>query len=203
MKFLYFLALQILRFWSMLTGIKYYGRENIEKVEGSAVLLANHCHVFDPIFMGVACRYRQVNFVAKIELFSNKLVAHIMKMLDVIGVDRDNMDLSTMREILGRLKNGKLIGIFPEGTRNNGTDMLPFKQGALVMASKGKATIVPMGIVNAENLFKFWRPRPYVIIGEPYKLPEGRISTEELDVYNQQAAEKVYALWKQPIDKVK
>lgn len=126
-----------------------YGKENIPK-EGPIILCGNHKHTHDQFNVLIVTK-RPVHYMAKDEYFKGK-AACFFKLACCIPVDRSIKDenaKSKAREILNR---GSALGIFPEGTRNKtiGTkdevDLLPFKFGAVSLAKKCNALIVPFGI---------------------------------------------------------
>ena len=113
--------------------------------------------------------------MAKREYFDNKKVAWFFKAAGCISVDRSIHDENAKSAALDVLKEGKAIGLFPEGTRNK-TDkfLLPFKFGAVSMAKKTDATIVPFGITGD---YKFRSKNLTVRFGEPFKV--GDMTLEE------------------------
>lgn len=126
-----------------------YGKENIPE-KGAIILCGNHKHVHDQYNVLMVTK-RPVHYMAKDEYFKGK-TAWFYKLAGCIPVDRtikDENAKSKAREILER---GGALGIFPEGTRNKtiGTpeevDLLPFKFGAVSLAKKCNALIVPFGI---------------------------------------------------------
>jgi len=151
-----------------LRGVKFTGRENLLD-NGAVVVIGNHTHWSDPVYVAVAYKKRQISFMGKVELFKNKIVALLLKKLTVISVDRNANDIKALKSSLAVLKNQQVLGIFPEGTRASSADeeLLEFKNGSVMLALKSKAPIIPIGIVNAENLLRFGKEKPQVHIGEP------------------------------------
>ncbi len=153
--------------FNVLYPVKIIGRENIP--EGGAILVCNHYRAIDPGFVARAY-IDDAFYLAKKELFSNKLMIKILKSYGAIPIDRDNPDIKTMFSILKILKEGHKLVIFPEGTRNkSGTDELqPLKPGSAMFAVKAKCPIVPMMLLKKS---KFLR-KTYLIVGEPFELSE-------------------------------
>ncbi len=127
------------------------GKENIPK-EGPIILCGNHIHTHDQYNVMIVTP-RIVHYMAKDEYFKGKH-AWFYKLAGCISVDRSIHDENAKSEALKVLKNGGALGIFPEGTRNKtiGTkeevDLLPFKFGAVSLAKKTNALIVPFGITG-------------------------------------------------------
>ena len=125
------------------------GKENIPK-KGPIILAGNHKHVHDQYNVLIVTR-RVVHYMAKDEYFKGKY-AFFYKLVGCIPVNRSIHDENAKNRALEILNNNGAIGIFPEGTRNKtiGTKdevvLLPFKFGAVSMAKKTGALIVPFGI---------------------------------------------------------
>ncbi len=125
------------------------GKENIPK-KGPIILCGNHKHIHDQ-YNVMTVTPRLVHYMAKDEYFKGP-TAWYYKIGQCIPVDRTIHDDFAKTEALKVLQNGEALGIFPEGTRNKtlGTkdevDLLPFKFGAVSLAKKTNALIVPFGI---------------------------------------------------------
>lgn len=112
--------------------------------------------------------------MAKKEYFDGKM-AWFFKATGCISVDRSIHDSNAKNKALEVLKNGGAIGLFPEGTRNKTkAKLLPFKYGAVSMAKKTNATIIPFGIVGD---YKFRSKNLKIKFGKPFKV--GEMSLEE------------------------
>ncbi len=144
---------------------KIIGKENIPK-EGPLIFVGNHMHVMDQNAV-ILCNKRPVRYMAKKEYFDGKF-AWFFKASGCISVNRSIKDEAAVEEALKELEEGGCVGLFPEGTRNK-TDafLLPFKFGAVSMAKKTKATLVPFGVsgeykFRSKNLtYIFGKPIPY------------------------------------------
>ena len=122
------------------------GAENIPK-DGAVVIAGNHKNISDQFLVFLATK-RVVNYMAKREYFDGAL-APLFKLAGCIPVNRDGFDAAAVRRAIKILKRGGAVGIFPEGTRNK-TDalLLPFKPGAVAIAQRGGAVIVPFAITG-------------------------------------------------------
>lgn len=147
------------RFFKGLLGIffliffrpKIVGREKIPK-NGGVILAGNHRHIFDPC-MPILSTKRPVHYMAKKELF-NSPIGWFFKVVGCIPVDRGHDNTDSKEAALEVLREGEVLGIFPEGTRNKSLNgLLPFKYGAVSMSNKSGALIVPFAITGKYRLF--------------------------------------------------
>jgi len=151
---------------------KIIGKENIPK-EGAILLCGNHVHMMDQCAVLVSTK-RMVHYMAKKEYFDGKF-AWFFKMAGCISVNRQIKDDVAKNKALELLNKGYAVGLFPEGTRNRTKDkLLPFKYGAVSMASKTGAKIVPFGITGE---YKFRSKNLVVRIGKPFEM--GKMSYDE------------------------
>lgn len=143
------------------------GAENIPD-EGNIVIAANHKSNLDPIFLAAAIENRQVAAIAKKELFNIKPLGYILKKLNVIPINREKPDISTIKNILKAIKDGYVLGIFPEGTRIKEPGFGEAKAGLSVFAIKGKAMVVPISIISNYRIFN----RVTIYIDKPISFEE-------------------------------
>lgn len=165
-RFYHFARKIITFFMSFFYRVEYVGRDNIPE-DDAFIFAGNHKSYLD-CFLIISSTKRVVRFIAKIELM--KKYAWIMKKMAIIPVDRSKNNKAAMNEAETVLKNGGVVGIFPEGTFNK-TDyvIMPFKYGCVKMASVTDAKIVPFAIVNE---YKFFRKSVKVIFGKPYYIQD-------------------------------
>ncbi|MCR4402245.1 MAG: 1-acyl-sn-glycerol-3-phosphate acyltransferase [Firmicutes bacterium] len=146
------------------------GDDNVPS-EGPVILVANHLSMLDPIVLGCAIA-RPVRFMAKHELFSNRFFAWILSSLGAFPVRRGQADKEAFHRAVEILLKGQVLGVFPEGTRSlTGRLQAPYS-GAVVLAEKVGAPIVPVGIVGTDKILRKGAvlPRPgriSVRVGKP------------------------------------
>lgn len=132
---------------------KINGKENIPQ-KGAVVLAGNHKKFWD-CFMVMAGTKRCVHFLAKSELFGNFFTKWFFTNAGIIPVHRKRKDKAALEDAEIYLNNGCVVGIFPEGTTNKTNELiLPFKFGAVKMASDTNSPIVPFVINGSYKLFK-------------------------------------------------
>lgn len=144
--------------------LKIYGHNNIPN-DGPVVVIANHISNFDPLVVGSAIE-RQVHFLAKEELFRVPVLSWLVDKLGAFPIKRGQNDLRAIKKGLELLKQEKVIGVFPEGTRSKTGELGEGLPGAALFALKSNSTVIPIGI---KSDYKFFKPI-IVNIGEPISL---------------------------------
>ncbi|WP_042273996.1 lysophospholipid acyltransferase family protein [[Clostridium] dakarense] len=188
----YKFAINIFRCFSKLF-FKYevIGEENIPN-EGNIIIAANHKSNLDPIFLAASIRNREVAAIAKKELFEIKPLGFILKKLNVIPINREKPDVSTIKNILRTIKDGYVLGIFPEGTRIKEPGFGEAKAGLSVFAIKGKANVVPISIISNYKIFN----RVTIYIDKPISFEDyykQKLTTED----NERLAQNVLEVIKE------
>ena len=158
---------------------KIIGKENIPTT-GAIIICANHKHMMDQCPILISTK-RMVHYLAKKEYFDGKF-AWFFKMSGCISVNRSIKDTKASNKAIELLNQGHAIGLFPEGTRNRTKEkLLPFKYGAVSMAKKTNASIVPVGISGD---YKFRSKNLTIEFGKPYKLKSDDLEKENELLYN-------------------
>jgi 1-acyl-sn-glycerol-3-phosphate acyltransferase len=141
-------------FWKYL-GFKFdfEGEENIPR-KGAAILAINHTSYLDFALAGTAALpvKRYVRFMAKKELFDNKVAGPLLRGMHHINVDRSNGAASFVTA-LKALESGEIIGIFPEGTISTSFEIKQLKSGAVRMAIAAGVPIVPTIVWGGQRVF--------------------------------------------------
>lgn len=153
--------------------IKIVGKENIP-AEGACIVCSNHKSYFDPPML-VAFSKRHVNMIAKKDLLKNPLMRWLCNTFGAFMVERDGKDIEAVKQSLKILKNGEILGIFPEGTRNGLAKGEKVKNGAVLMAIKSGAPIIPAGIKGDYKLFR----RVTMTYGEPIHYDKTKINQQD------------------------
>lgn len=127
------------------------GREYIPE-KGRVVLAGNHTNNFDCLLLMTATK-RCIHFLAKQELVNGKF-GFIFRHMGIIPVNRSSKDKHSLDSSRMVLNHDGVIGIFPEGTFNRTAELtLPFKMGAVKMASDTNSPIVPFVITGSYRFF--------------------------------------------------
>lgn len=161
---MYYIAKFFVRlFFRIIYNLHYEGRDNIPR--GEAVIYAsNHRSNADPPLLGGGAVGKYA-FMAKEELFRNKLFAWLIRTLGAFPVSRGKGDMAVIDTAIERLHSGRSLMIFPEGTRSKDGKVGRGHSGAALIAAKADSRIIPVGIVFGEKL-KF-RTRVTVKFGKP------------------------------------
>lgn len=160
-------------------GLKFTitGLENLPTT-GGAVVAINHTGYLDFTFAGLPAvlqgQGRKVRFMAKREIFDHKVMGPLMRGCHHISVDRENGGASFDAAVQA-LKDGELVGVYPEATISRSFELKQFKSGAARMAIAADVPIVPHIVWGAQRIWtkdhpkKLWRPKvPIAIaVGEP------------------------------------
>jgi 1-acyl-sn-glycerol-3-phosphate acyltransferase len=144
-----------------ISGVKrtVIGRENIPKNE-AVLYISNHRSYFD-----VPVAYSSVptltSFMAKKEIAKIPFLSYWMRFLQCLFLDRDDIKqgLKTVLKGIDLVKSGYSVYISPEGTRSQSKEMLPFKEGSFKIAEKTGCAIIPVAILNTDEVFENHAPR--------------------------------------------
>lgn len=129
----------------LLINVKYEGQENL-KQSGGYILCSNHRAWWDPILVAFGIKKRQINFMAKKELFKFKPFGALIRAFGAFPINRGAADSGAIKNAEEIVKNGKILLIFPEGTRSKTGEPLRAKPGAAYIASETGADIIPVAI---------------------------------------------------------
>jgi 1-acyl-sn-glycerol-3-phosphate acyltransferase len=155
-------------------GIEVKGGENFPK-EGPVLLVCNHVSYLDPCVVGDASP-RRVSFMAKAELFENKLLNWLLRGVDCFPVKRGEADTSAIKKVLAQLKEGRCVVIFPEGTRSQDGELHPAEEGAALLAMRTGCPVVPVFVSGTDKMLdrrgRLRRARLSMAMGEPFTLPK-------------------------------
>ena len=170
-----FVALTALR--PLFCALKIEGAENVPR-QGGAVLACNHPGGMDSFVLGMASP-RQVFYMAKRELFNiHPVVSFLLHRIGAFPINRGAHDTAAIQYSVDLLKQGRVLGMFPEGTRNRGKPMRRGKSGAVRIAIDAGVPVVPVAVQGIPHLHRNWynpfkRTKLSVQFGQPVKFPPG------------------------------
>jgi 1-acyl-sn-glycerol-3-phosphate acyltransferase len=154
------------------------GLENVPS-SGGFLVVANHCSNLDPPFLGWAVGHRTgriLHFMAKEEMRTWPVVGFLARNAGVFFVRRGEGDRGALRIALQLLESGRLVGVFPEGTRSRDGQLGEARVGATLLAMRTGVPVLPVGIAGTHRIFpgrSRWphRSRVTIRVGKPFALP--------------------------------
>ena len=153
------------------------GKENLP-LTGPLILISNHIHLMDPPLLILSLLPRKSRFMAKEELFRSWFFGPLMRLAEAFPVRRGGSYKDkklALQQAIEVLKNGLILGMFPEGSRSRSGQLSQGYPGAAVIALRSYVPIIPVAITGTEKLKGMgWLQRPKVIIrfGHPFVLSE-------------------------------
>jgi 1-acyl-sn-glycerol-3-phosphate acyltransferase len=180
--------------------LEVQGASNVP-LEGGVIIAPNHLSLLDPPLIGCACP-RELRYLAKAELFRNRLFARFIRRLGAFPVERGTADVGAIKTALQFLKDGRAVIIFIEGTRGTGKYLLPPTPGVTLLARQSGAPVVPTAIVGSEQAWPKGSKLPHraqvkVAFGAPVRYQElfgARTDREARETFSELIMERIEAL---------
>ncbi|UCC59905.1 MAG: 1-acyl-sn-glycerol-3-phosphate acyltransferase [Dehalococcoidia bacterium] len=164
------------------TRCRIEGKENVPR-SGPLIVVSNHLNNIDPPLLGASIP-RTIKFMAKQELFEPYWVRAIVQGYGAFPVRRGKLDRKSLHKALEQLRDGRVVGMFPEGSRSFSKQLQPPQPGTALLAARSGAPILPVGISGSDQMrgFRsiFNRPRIKVTIGRPFVLSSAEGSRTRL-----------------------
>lgn len=191
------MPLDILLFNKTMFRVTFVGEENVPK-EGGFILASNHIHFLDPLIIA-GSRTRVMHFMAKEELFHNPAAAWFLTRFNAFPVRRGSSDKSSVEYAIRVIREGHVLGIFPEGTRS--PDFRPGapRAGVALIARQAHADVLPVSIYSdhqakygTEVTVRFGKMIPYEQLGITN---EG--GTRELREASRRIMDQITELWEE------
>lgn len=171
--------------------VRKIGTENVPR-EGPCILAVNHKSDLDPVIAGITCP-RQLTFMAKSELFKNKLFGGLITKLGAFPVHRGVGDIGAVKAAFKIFKEGRVMLIFPEGGRVKKGKPHKAKPGVAMIAQKAGVPVIPVLI---DGDYK-WLGKIVVRYGEPISFDEykgQKLTGDEIQVLADGVLDKIYGL---------
>lgn len=140
---------------------KFEGQDNLPR-KGGAVLASNHVSYLDFAFIGTGALHlkRYIRFMAKKAAFDNKIAGPLLRGMKHISVDRDNGGASFVTA-LRALRDGEIIGIFPEATISTSFEIKGMKSGAVRLAIGAQVPVIPVVIWGSQRIWTKGVPKDF------------------------------------------
>jgi 1-acyl-sn-glycerol-3-phosphate acyltransferase len=158
--------------FSAFFNIRVLNRENVP-LEGPVLLVSNHQSFLDPVLCGIGL-HRELDYIARDNLFENRLFARYIRSLNAFPIQRGQADIAAIRTIVERLRQGRAVVLFPEATRTRDGRIRPIKGGFELIARRSGATTVPVVIDGA---FDAWPRHQRIMSMGRIKVMYGRSVT--------------------------
>ena len=163
--------------------VKCVGQENIQN-KGAYIICANHTSNWDAPIL-VSNLKRKVYVMAKAELFKNKFIKWFGRKCCVFPVKRGMRDIESIKYSLNLLKDGEILVIFPEGTRNGMEKNGKAQNGVAYMAIRTGVPVIPVGIQGEMKPFK----KVKLNIGEPLDFSQYKTNKPEKEILDKVSKE--------------
>ena len=181
--------LVVMRIWHPIIRVR--GKENIP--DGAAVMCCNHSAFSDPVWIIVYGNLPVLpRTMAKKEAIKTPVIGALYQKLGGFPVDRNGADISAVKTAMKTLKEGNKLIIFPEGTRIRGGKKSEPHNGAMLIAARAKAPIVPIFLSTKKRPFS----KVDLVFGKPYdpEFSDKHPSTDEMDKLSADLMEQIYKM---------
>lgn len=144
---------------------KVIGAQNVPEQDGKPVILcSNHISFMDPVFLLLSIK-RHIHYMAKAELFKGPLASwFFQKQFGAFPVRRGEGDTASLDNAERIVREGKMMGIFPEGTRSKDGRLGRAKSGAALIAARTQASVLPVAVMAPGQKVRPFK-KTYIIIG--------------------------------------
>ena len=186
-----FVKLLIGIFLNVFYRIEFVNIENFPS-KGGAVLCSNHNGSLDMFFIGYKLP-RLVHYMSKEELFRNPILGALIRWVGAFPVKRGKVDIESIKTAIKILKEGNVMGIFPEGTRHKEGVRTEVKPGVAMIAMKANVPVIPVALEGSYKPFS----RVKVVFGKPFNLgtdENKKYNSSELSQMSQDIMNRVYSL---------
>jgi len=164
--------------------LKVYGVHHVPRT-GGVLVVSNHQSYLDPVLLGVQLR-RPMSYMARATLFRNRFFNWLITNLNAFPVRRGEGDIGAVKETIRRLHEGRVLAMFPEGTRSTTGEIKSLESGVALLIRRANVPVIPAVI---DGSFAAWSkgmklPRPHpirLIFGPPLAL-QGLRANEILPV---------------------
>jgi 1-acyl-sn-glycerol-3-phosphate acyltransferase len=154
---------------TQLFDLRTYHSYNVPRA-GGALLISNHQSNLDPVLLAVNL-HRQVDYMAKAELFENSRFAWLIRALNALPVRRGEGDIAAVKEVIRRVGAGRVVTVFPEGTRTRDGQIGTILPGIAVIVRRAQAPVIPAVI---DGSFQAWPKGSKLPRAHPIRIMYGK-----------------------------
>lgn len=159
--------------WGRLLWRVYFANRPPAEIESGALLVANHRSSVDPFFVQLAAG-RRVHWMVAREYCENPIIGPLLQALQVIPTNRSGMDTGATKQAIRLAKEGRLVGMFPEGRLNHTASdpLVSIRPGAALVAMRARVPMIPLYIHGSPYRREVWSPvtmpaRVKITFGQP------------------------------------
>lgn len=136
--------------------------------DGPTVLFVNHDSAWDPVVVGVAARRRQIHALAKSSLWRSRILGWVLDRMGQTPIERGRGDAKAMSTAFAAVREGRCVGVFPEGTVSRGRALRPLSGAGRVALAVPKTTVLGISVTGVVDIVRFpRRPRIRVEFFDP------------------------------------
>lgn len=148
--------------------LRFHNAQIVEEMQPPYIIMANHRSFADPMALAIKVKKYEIRFIGKRELAKGKLKNWLFSGLHMIMVSRHATDMAAMRQCMQTLKEGHILGIFPEGTRHQPEMMQEVESGTAIIALRARVPLLPVYIDGKIRPFHI----THIYYGKPMELDD-------------------------------
>lgn len=148
--------------------LRFHNAQIVEEMQPPYIIMANHRSFADPMALAIKVKRYEIRFIGKRELAHGRLKSWLFSGLHMILVSRHATDMSAMRQCMQTLKEGHILGIFPEGTRHQPEMMQEVESGTAIIALRARVPLLPVYIDGKIRPFHI----THIYYGKPMELDD-------------------------------
>ena len=148
--------------------LRFHNAQIVEEMQPPYIIMANHRSFADPMALAIKVKRYEIRFIGKRELAHGRLKSWLFSGLHMILVSRHATDMAAMRQCMQTLKEGHILGIFPEGTRHQPEMMQEVESGTAIIALRARVPLLPVYIGGKIRPFHI----THIYYGKPMELDD-------------------------------
>lgn len=148
--------------------LRFHNAQIVEEMQPPYIIMANHRSFADPMALAIKVKRYEIRFIGKRELAHGRLKSWLFSGLHMILVSRHATDMTAMRQCMQTLKEGHILGIFPEGTRHQPEMMQEVESGTAIIALRARVPLLPVYIDGKIRPFHI----THIYYGKPMELDD-------------------------------
>ncbi len=148
--------------------LRFHNAQIVEEMQPPYIIMANHRSFADPMALAIKVKKYEIRFIGKRELAHGRLKSWLFSGLHMILVSRHATDMAAMRQCMQTLKEGHILGIFPEGTRHQPEMMQEVESGTAIIALRARVPLLPVYIDGKIRPFHI----THIYYGKPMELDD-------------------------------